>query len=606
MNSDPLAVRTLCEAFQQTVAADPDAIALRTLGGGVQITWAEYGQRVRRIAAGLHRLGVGRQDTIGLMMVNRPEFNLCDTAALHLGAVPFSLYNTLPTEQITQLFANAENRVVICEEQFAARVLAAPGKVEHIVCVDGKPDGTMTLGELEELGDSGFDFDAAWRAVGPHDALTLIYTSGTTGAPKGVELTHANMLAEMRASTAVLPVERGDRILSYLPSAHIADRWTTHYQGLAFGLEVTCVPDPRAVVTALAEVRPTVWGSVPRIWEKMKAALEARFTLEPDPARRAGLAGALEIGLRKVRAEQAALAGTGPGPDADLLAEYARADDLVFSKIRHQLGLDQVRWSVSGAAPAPVDVLEFFAAIGLPVCELWGMSELSGAGTVNRPTANKIGTVGPALPGVDLKLAADGELLCRGPIVMRGYRKEPDKTADTIDDSGWLHTGDIAEIDADGYVRIVDRKKELIINAYGKNLSPANIEAKLKAASPLIGQAVAVGDQRPYTVALIVLDPDACSAVAQERGLSDPSPAALSHDPVVVDAIDRAVAQANGELSRVEQVKAHAILPTDWEPAGDELTPTMKLKRRAISQKYAPEIDRLYGSPAPPPTTASA
>jgi len=295
-----------------------------------------------------------------------------------------------------------------------------------------------------------------------------------------------------------------------------------------------------------------------------------------------------------VRAEQAAINGEGPGPGEALLAEYARADELVLSKIRAQIGLDQVAWSVSGAAPTSIDVLEFFGAIGLPICELWGMSELSCCATINPPNRIKIGTVGPALPGVELAIAEDGELLTRGPLVMRGYRNEPAKTAETIDADGWLHTGDVATIDDEGYVRIVDRKKELIINAAGKNMSPANIESQLKSASPLIGQAIAIGDRRPYNVALIVLDPDACAAYAAKAGRSDASAATLCRDEGIVAAVTAAVETANGGLSRVEQIKTFRILPVDWMPGGDELTPTMKLKRKPIAEKYAAEIDALY------------
>jgi long-subunit acyl-CoA synthetase (AMP-forming) len=590
MREVSLDVSSMCEAFQRTAAADPDAVALRTPGGAEEITWREYAARVQRIAGGLAALGVGRGDTVALMMVNRPEFHLCDTAALHLGATPFSVYNTLAPDQIAYLFSNAENRVVICEEQFADRVAG----VEHVVCVDGKPGGAITLTQLEDMGQPGFDFEAAWRAVGPDDVLTLIYTSGTTGPPKGVETTHGNMLAQLRATNAMLPVLPGDRIPSYLPSAHVADRWLSHYQGMALGLQVTCVPDPRAVAAALPDVRPTVWGAVPRVWEKIMAALESRFDQEPDPQRKQGIQWAIDVGRRKVRAEQAAIAGEGPGPDEELLGEYAKADAAVLSKIRQQLGLDQVRWSVAGAAPTPVEVLEFFGAIGLPISEVWGMSELSCLGTVNPPERTKIGTVGVAVPGLELRVADDGELLCRGPLVMRGYRKEPEKTAEAIDADGWLHTGDVVQIDDEGYVRIVDRKKELIINAAGKNMSPANIEARLKSSSPLIGQAVAIGDRRPYNVALIVLDPDACAAYAAQQGLGDSSAATLAKEEGVQASVEEGVRRANEQLARVEQIKSFTILPVDWEPGGEELTPTMKLKRKPIAEKYAAEIEGLY------------
>jgi long-chain acyl-CoA synthetase len=592
--SSGLGVATLCEAFQRAAAINPDGVALRTPGGAVEITWREYAERVRSIAAGLAGLGVARGHTVALMMTNRPEFNLCDTAAMHLGATPFSVYNTLAPDQIAHLFGNAENRVVICEAAFAEQVAAAGGKVEHIVCVDGQPAGTITLADLEARGEPGFDFDAAWQAVQPDDVLTLIYTSGTTGPPKGVELTHASMLAEIAATSSVLPITSTDRIASYLPSAHVADRWSSHYQQMVAGLQITCVADIKTIAAALADIRPTLWGGVPRIWEKFKAALEARIDTEADPERKQALQWAVATGIKKVRAEQAAITGEGPGPDEALLAEYAKADELVLSKIRAQIGLDNVAWSVSGAAPTSIDVLEFFGAIGLPICELWGMSELSCCATINPPGRIKIGTVGPALPGVELSIADDGELLCRGPLVMKGYRNEPQKTADTIDADGWLHTGDVATIDDEGYIRIVDRKKELIINAAGKNMSPANIESQLKSASMLIGQAITIGDRRPYNVALIVLDPDACAAYAVKTGLADASPAALCRHDGVVAAVTAAVEQANAHLSRVEQIKTFKILPVDWLPGGDELTPTMKLKRKPISEKYSAEIEALY------------
>jgi long-subunit acyl-CoA synthetase (AMP-forming) len=590
-----LQAATVCEAFQATAALDPDAVALRTVGGGVEVSWGEYAERVERIAAGLAALGTAPGDTVALMMTNRPEFNLCDTAALHLGAIPFSIYNTLPVEDIVHLLSNAGSRVAICERRFAERLLAAGARtgVEHVICVDDAPVGTLPLAELERRGSPRFDFEAAWRAVEPDDVLTLIYTSGTTGPPKGVELTHANMLAQLRATSQVLPVVPGDRCLSYLPSAHLADRWMTHYHGLAFGAQITSVADLSQLAAALVDTRPTIWVAVPRVWEKLGAALETGIAAEQDPAQAAAVRGAIEVGRRKVRAEQAANAGQGPGPDENLLAEYEAADK-VLSKLRAKLGLDHVRWSVSGAAPIAVEVLEFFAAIGLEICEALGMSELSCLVTINRPGHIRFGTVGKPLRGVEVTVADDGELLVRGPTVMRGYRRQPDKTAAAIDPDGWLRTGDIAEIDPDGYVWIVDRKKELIINAAGKNMSPANIEAKLKSASPLIGQAVAIGDRRPYNVALIVLDPEACAAHAAAEGLPDPSPAALSRDPRIAAAVATAVERANGKLARVEQIKRHTILPHVWPAGGDHLTPTMKLKRKPIAERYSDEINALY------------
>ncbi|MEA2672139.1 MAG: long-chain acyl-CoA synthetase [Chloroflexota bacterium] len=591
-----LDVRSLCEAFQRTAAARPDAVALRSLGGGTRITWGEYAARVARIGAGLHRLGVRPGDTVALMMTNRPEFNLCDTAAMHLGAAPFSVYNTLPPDQIAHLFRNAGNRVALCEAQFAGRVCAAAtaSGVEHIVCVDGAPEGTVALDRVEADGGGDPDLGAAWRRVGPADLLTLIYTSGTTGPPKGVEITHGNMLAQLRATTSLLPVLPGDRTISYLPSAHIADRWAAHYTGMAFGVEVTACPDPRAVGAALPEVRPTVWGAVPRVWERLHAGLEAAIATGQDEERRRAMRWAIDCGLRRVRAEQAEIDGEGPGPDPALLAECSRADELVLAPLRERLGLDRARWLVSGAAPIAAEILEYFAALGLPILELWGMSEISCCGTINVPGRARIGTVGVALRGVEVRLAADGELLVRGDTVMRGYRNQPERTAEAIDADGWLHTGDIATIDGEGYVSIVDRKKELIINASGKNMSPANIETTLKTSSPLIGQAVCIGDRRPYNTALLVLDPDGAAAWAAAQGLEGATLQALAAEARLRAALEDAVAAANRRLSRVEQIKRFAVLPEAWEPGGDELTPTMKLKRRPIAEKYAAEIESLY------------
>jgi len=543
-----LGAATLCEAFQITAGARAENVALRTPGGSVEISFAQYAERVRRIAGGLAALGVRRGDTLALMMLNRPEFHLVDTAAMHLGATPFSIYNTSSPEQIAQLLENAASRVAVCESRFLDAVRAArPPGLEHVVLVE-------ELAELEQQGRANFDFEEAWRGVRPDDVLTLIYTSGTTGPPKGVQLTHANMLAEARAVAAVLPPHTDGRHTSYLPHAHVADRFFGHYFASIFnGATVTDVPDVREVIAVLAEVRPTGWGSVPRIWEKLKAGLEARGVEDPSA-----------------------------------LPEQAKA------AIREQIGLDQAEWLVCGAAPIAEEVLEYFRDLGLPIRELFGMSELSCCATINPVDDIRIGTVGRALPGVELELAPDGELLCRGPIVMSGYRGDPEKTAEAIDAEGWLHTGDIAEIDADGFVRIVDRKKELIINAAGKNMSPANIELRLKSASPLIGQAICIGDRRPFNVALIALDPDAARAWAASHGRADPAAAALAADPELQSAVAGAVDEANRHLSRVEQVKRHLILPVDWLPGGDELTPTMKLRRKPIEAKYATEIASLY------------
>ena len=518
---------TLCEAFQLTWRERPDAIALRTPGDEVAITWQEFGDRVERLAGGLSAAGVGPGDTVAIMLLNRPEFHLVDMAAMHLGATSFSIYNTSSREQVEYVFSNAGNRILITQRDFLPVV---EGLVETTVLVE-------ELHELEAATPSGFHFEETWKAVTPDDVLTLIYTSGTTGPPKGVQLTHKNLMTELRGCSAVMPGTPGGRVTSFLPSAHIADRWASQYTAAcALGHTITCVADPRAVVAALPDVRPTVWGAVPRVWEKIEAALRGQGLTDP---------------------------GAVP--------EEVRAG------VRAKLGLDALEYVVSGAAPIAVETLEFFLALGIPIQELWGMSETSCCVTVNPQDDIRIGTCGPPMHGAQVRLADDGELEVGGDLVMAGYRGDPEKTREAMTDDGWLRTGDIATFDDDGYVTIVDRKKELIINAAGKNMSPANIEARLKAASPLIGSAVCVGDRRPYNVALLVLDPEA-------------------PDGDHADEIATAVEKANAQLSRVEQIKRYTVLGDEWLPGGDELTPTMKLKRKPIAEKYRDEIEALYSS----------
>ncbi len=582
---------TLCEAFQRTATIDPDAVAVRTVGDTQTLTWRDYAQQVRQVAAGLAGLGVRRGDTVSLMMANRIEFYPLEVGAQHVGATSFSVYNTLPAEQLGYLFANAGTKVVMCEQAFVETIRDSGAEIEHIVCVDGHPDGTLSIAQMLAAADDDFDFETAWRAVQPDDVVTLIYTSGTTGLPKGVEMTHTNLLFEAAALDAVLGVRFGDRITSYLPSAHIADRAMGLYNSEIAGVQVTVVPDARQIGAALPDVRPTIWGAVPRVWEKLKAATEFAVAGEPDDNRRAALQWALAVGAKRSAAQ---LAGE-PVPDA-LAAEWAQADELVLSALRAKLGLDELRWAVSGAAPIPKETIAFFAGLGIPICEVWGMSELSCVASTTHPRDARLGTVGKLLPGLESRIADDGEFLVRGPLVMRGYRKEPAKTAEAIDADGWLHTGDILEEDADGYLRVVDRKKELIINAAGKNMSPANIENAILAACPMIGAMVTIGDSRPYNTALMVFDADSVAPYAAAHGLAAATPAALADDPRVIAQIAAGVAAGNTKLSRVEQIKRFRVLPALWEPGGDEVTLTMKLKRRPIAAKYAEEIERLYAS----------
>ncbi len=582
---------TVSEALRRTAAGHPEIVAVRTADDSVSLTWSELLRRVDDVAGGLARLGIGRGDTVAIMLGNRPEFHIADLAAATLGATPFSIYLTYPPEDIQYLIEDAGAKVAIVEQAYLEPLLAARRdlpSLAHVIVVDGDAvDQTIALADVEGS-NPGFDPIAASAEIRPDDLVTLIYTSGTTGPPKGVQLTHHNIMAAAETVERVIRFEPGGRVISWLPAAHIAERMAHHYIPVVYAGTITCCPNPREVLSYLPQVRPTWFFAVPRIWEKLKAGLETMQAAQPEEQRRP-IEDALKASLERVRLRQ-----RGEPVPPELEAQVAKADEEMFSKLRAMLGLDQLIAVNVGAAPTPVEVLEFFHALGIELAELWGMSETCGAGTCNRPGEVRIGTVGPANPGVELKIAEDGELLVRGECVMTGYRNAPEQTAEALDVDGWLHTGDIGQIDADGFLTIVDRKKELIINAAGKNMSPANIEARLKTSSPLIGQAICIGDSRPYNTALVVLDADFAPQWAAQQGIEAATLEDLAHDPKVKAAVEAAIEEANQHLSRVEQIKKLTIVPGDWLPGGDELTPTMKLKRRPIATKYAAEITAMY------------
>lgn len=541
-------------AFQQAVAAHPDAIALRTPDDRISLTWREVNEEVERLAGGLAELGLERGDTFVAMLTNRPEFNLTELAASHLGAATYSVYNTSSPEQIHFMLSHAGTRIAVTERQFIDRIKASGVELDHLLVVeDGDLDG---LGPADD-----FDFEARWRAIQPDDGICLIYTSGTTGNPKGVEHTHGGVLRLIQSLETFWPLEAGDTTISYLPSCHAADRFFSHYYALAKGAQITSVADASQLPQALGQVHPTTFAAVPRVWEKLKFGVE-----------------------RQLAADEAAAAAFEAGVPQ------------VVDAIRAKVGLDRLKWALSGAAAIPPDVYAFMQKLGLPVVEMWGMSECM-LGTGTTPGDARIGTIGKIAPGAEAKLAGDGELLVRMPWMMRGYLKEPRKTAEAFDDDGWLLTGDLASVDDDGYFRIIGRKKELIVNSGGKNMSPSNIEAAIVDRTPLIGTIMAIGDGRPFNVALVALDPDATPVFAERLGL-EPDPAVLAKDPRVVAMVEQAVEAGNATLSRIEQIKRFTILPTFWEPGGDEMTPTSKLRRRPIAEKYAAEIDELYARAA--------
>jgi long-chain acyl-CoA synthetase len=585
-----LPAQNLIKAFYEQVERHGDELAIRDEARGREITWNELRDTVHEIAGGLAKLGIEKGDTVAIMLNNRWEFIPCDLAGVSLGAVPYSIYQTSAPEQIQYLLSDAESKVAITEQAFVDRIAEARAdlpSLEHVIVVDGD-GGDHTLEEVMEMAP-GFDPAESVEQIGPDDLLTLIYTSGTTGPPKGVQLTHRNLLFAVATADEIIDLpERGGKVISWLPAAHVAERNAHYYLPVTKGLSVHVCADPRRIAEFLPKVKPTWFFAVPRIFEKLKTGLEAMIAKLPDEQREPAEKG-LEASLQKVRLEQA-----GEQVPAEIVEAAAQADEQMFSKLRAQLGLDEALAVNVGAAPTPLEVLEFFHAIGIPIGELWGMSETCGLGAINPPDRVKLGTVGPPTPGIEIRLDEDGEVLVKADCVMPGYRNLPEKNEETFTEDGWLRTGDIGEFDEDGYLKIVDRKKELIINAAGKNMSPANIESHLKTASPLIGQAVAIGSGRPYNVALVTLDPDYAPVWAKQNGLEGKSIPELAEEEKTEEAIQAAVDEANAKMARVEQIKKFTILPESWEPGGDELTPTMKLKRKPIDEKYAEQIETLY------------
>ncbi|MDJ0382201.1 AMP-binding protein [Streptomyces sp. G-G2] len=590
MTPTPDPPATLCEAFQWTVAARPQEPALLTLAG-TALTWAQYAERVASVAAALRHLGVRRGEPVALMLTNRPEFHVADCAALHLGAVPFSLYNSLPADQIHDLLANTAARLVVTERRFlpVLHAAAAGTSVRYLVTVDQvdqtPEEGVLTLEEAEARAPRPFELAAALDCVGPDDLVTLIHTSGTTGRPKAVEITHRAMLSQLSGSQQVLKVTDQDSHISFLPAAHIADRWGSHYTNLLCGTRLTCLDDITRLSEALALVRPTLFGAVPSVWQRMRTTLE-RALAEADPGLRALAEEALATGRRHA-----------PRRWKGVLTQAERKEldgaDAVLAELRRRVGLDRARVCITGAAPAPEGLQEFFHALGLPLTDAWGMSELSGIALIAPPGMPRPGTVGRPVPGAEIRIADDGELLVRAPFLMRGYRGESELTARTIDAAGWLHTGDLAAVDAQGDIRIIDRKKDLIINTGGQNMAPARIEGVLRESTPLIAHAVVIGDGRPYNVALLVPDREAVTAWARRTGIATAAPWD-TRGAELAAAFAGAVADANARLSRAERIRVHEVIADEWAPGGPELTVTLKVRRAAVTGRYADLVETLY------------
>ncbi len=598
--------RTLCDMLAETAGQHGDLPAYSdtwSAGGEWEtITWRGTRDLALQVAAGLIALGLQRGERVGMMLPNCTEHVLADLGTVHAAGVPVTFYATLAAEQIGYVAGNCKASIAVLDgASELARwqpVLDQLPSLRKIIVRDAAacPAGEMYLSwaDLLELGaarQAQFPTEVTDRiaAITPSDPVTLLYTSGTTGYPKGVIITHASVLYEVMATEVVGNAVRNVRWVSYLPLAHIAERMLTVYLGIRnVGHVYFCHDAASQLVGVVGRVRPTAFFGVPRVWEKFQAGVTALLNAEPDQAKRAAVATAMATGLRYVRSCQ-----YGQQTSPELGAEFAAAEQSVLGPIRQLLGMDEVEIALSAAAPLPPDVGDFFAGLGLRVLDVYGMSETTGAFTSNTPGAFKLGTVGRPSPGIEVRIAEDGEILTRGPLNSPGYLNLPEQTAELIDADGWLHTGDIGSIDADGFVSVVDRKKELIITSGGENVSPAAVE-NLLVAHPLIGQALAYGDRRPYLVAVLTLDSSVAPGWAKAHGVKAESLAELAADPTVLAEVGRAVDETNSRLARVQQIKYWRLLPVEWTAESEELTPTLKLKRRVVHAKYADVIDALY------------
>jgi long-chain acyl-CoA synthetase len=597
-----------------TEYGDHPAVTSLDLEGHPTLTWSEYRTAIAEVSRGLAGLGLGPRDRMLIMAAGSPDHLVADLAAVHLGAIPCTAYATLSPDQIRYVARHsAAPVVVLAGEGELTRwlpVLDDLPALRHIVVLDAGaiPAGDerfTSFADVREAGRAAIAaepdvFENSWPSIQPDDPLAMIYTSGTTGDPKGVVLSHRNALHEGYAILKLHNAPIHATNIAYLPLAHIAERELSVYLPIMWAGHVHTLADPSGVVAALGQVHPQNFFGVPRVWEKMVAGLKNMLGGVPEERREALLA------ANALLQEGYKLRSAGQEVPAELAERIAKTDEAVLAPVRALLGLDQVLVPGSGAAALPLEVLHFIAGLGVEILEVWGLSETTGAATSNSAAAFRAGTVGKPLDGVEVKVAEDGELLVRGPIVFLGYLQADGSIAKATDDEGWFATGDIGTFDEDGYVKITDRKKELIITSSGKNIAPTHIEGLLKE-HPLIGQAVAIGDDRPYVTALIVLDDEIAPGWAATNGVEGAGTleALAAHEKVRAE-IERAVESANSRLARVEQIKRYHVITRVWTPESGELTPTLKLKRRVINDRYGDAIAGLYtGSPTPAPAAGA-
>jgi len=596
---------TVGEKFWNAVQLRGDRVALRQkeLGVWEEISWRRFGQCARQIGMGLVSLGLEPGACISILSNTRREWAYCDFGALAVGLVVSGIYPTDAPEQVEFLCADSRTRVVIVEDEEqldkVLQVRRGLADLLRIVVID--MEGLRDLRDpqvisLEELMAAGeaLDrsspplFEARLRSRSVGDLAILVYTSGTTGKPKGAMITHRNLRAVMENFPRELPQGEGDDKMSFLPLCHIAERMFGLMLSLERGSRLNFVENPDTVPENVREIAPTIMLGVPRVWEKFFSAINLRIK-ESTAFQRWAYRVALAVGER---CSHYAMRGESAPPGLRLMNHLGRL--LVLNNVRRALGLDRVRWAATGAAPISPDLIRWYWALGVPLFEVWGMTETTGGGTINLPGALRIGTIGKAQPGInEVRISAQGEILTRGPNVFLGYLNQPHKTSEVIDAEGWLHTGDVGEIDAQGFVRITDRMKDIIITAGGKNVTPSEIENELKF-SPFITDAVVVGDRKPYLTLLVMIDHENVEHHAQERNIPFSNFASLCRAPEVQALIQAEVDRVNARFARVEQIKKFRLIEQKLTAEDEELTPTMKLKRRLINEKYRDLIAQMY------------
>jgi long-chain acyl-CoA synthetase len=572
-----------------------DAPALCEKRGGLwhARSWREYGDLVRRASRALIALGCAPGSTVSILGFNRLEWIVMDVACMSIGGAPAGIYTTCSPSEVRYIVHHAESPVVLVENEEQWRKIekerANLPLLRHVVTMRDCPpiDDPLVLSWDDFLarGDGATDADylARVHALEPGGLATLIYTSGTTGPPKGVMLSHRNLTFTADSALSLTDSTSQDVALSYLPLSHIAEQMFSIHGPITAGMKIYFAESIERVPDNLKEVRPTVLFAVPRIWEKFHAGISGKL------AETRGAKARIATWARSVGARVSAKKAAGEPLPRALALEYALANKLVFSKLKAALGLDRARICVSGAAPVAREVLEFMASLDILVSEVYGQSEDTGPTSFNRPGAIRFGSVGTRVPGVEVEIADDGEILVRGPNVFLGYYKEPEATAETLVD-GWLRSGDLGSFDADGFLSITGRKKEILITAGGKNIAPKNLEAALKN-HPLVSEAVIIGDRRKYLTALVTLDPEAVAKLCTAQGLD---PATAHAAPSVRAEIQTAVDRMNEELARVEQVKKFTVLPRAFTVQDGELTPTLKVKRKVVYEHFAAEIEAMY------------